>query len=141
MRRLVSIAVFLSVFAFVPLAAQDDGPNMFFTQYYKTLSGQNALFDRYAQEYGFPYYDELVRQGVIVSYTITRVRIPNSEYSHVVTRKYENWDAVNTSVNAAEVCQTVFGMTCTEKRAEIGIDRVATVRRLVRTEVSASLRP
>ncbi len=56
MRRLVSIAVFLTVFAFVPLAAQDDGPNVYQVRYATVL---DAKYITYVQEVLFPVWRNL----------------------------------------------------------------------------------
>jgi hypothetical protein len=141
MRRLISIAVFLTVFAFVPLTAQNDSGHVFVTLYYKALPGQGGLYNRYVWEYGFPFYDELVRRGDVVSFKIVYGWSGTNEWTHMLISEYENWDAVDTPVDAPEVCRAVLGMTCVEKQQEIGIENLADVRVFVRREIWGSLRP
>ena len=141
MRRLASIAVFLAVFTVVPLAAQNDSGHVFLANYWKANPGQAAAYNNYIREYSFPYWDEMVRQGVVVSLKVTTVFAGNGEYTHVFIAEYENWDAMDDAVDANAVCQAVFGMTCSEKQTEVGAEDLAALRTHDHRDVWFSARP
>ena len=141
MRRFVSIAVFLSIFAFVPLAAQNDNGHVFVTLYYKALPEQGAAYNNLIREYFFPYYDEIVKQGALVSFRIVSAWSGTGEYTNMLISEYENWDAVDTPEDGAAACEAAFGMTCAEKQQEIGAGDLAELRVFVRRDVWGSLRP
>jgi hypothetical protein len=144
MRRLVSIAVFLTIFAFVPLAAQDDGPNVVRVTYHKTLPGKAAAFNARTQEM-VPLYEELIRRGKLVSTQRLIQQAGTGEFTHLNIREYANWDAVNdiTSEDFDAACQTVFGMTMEERQAEMvqKYGELETLRTRIRREFYSSLKP
>ena len=142
MRRLVSIAVCFTVFAFVPLAAQDDGPNVFRVNFIKALPGKAALYSAAVQEYLVPRNEELVMRGYLVSYQTIRQNAGAGEYTHVHIFEYANWDAANDDAQSVndDACRAVFGgKTCQEKLAEYG--DLSTIRVFVRNEFYTSLKP
>ncbi len=146
MRRLVSIAVFLSIFAFVPLAAQDDGPNVFRATYYKALPGKQAAYNAATREYHIPTREEFVRRGHIVSYETIVQRAGTGEFTNVHITEYANWAAVEGESDEEweDVCRTVFGgLTCDEKIAEVEqtYGERPTLRTHIRTEYYTSLKP
>ena len=144
MRRLVSIAVFLSIFAFVPLAAQDDGPNVVRVTYHKTLPGKAAAFNARTQE-NVPLYEELVRRGKLVSIQRLVQYAGAGEYTNLRIDEFADWDAVNdiTSEDYDAACQTVFGMTYQERQAELvqKYGELETLRTRIRREYYTSLKP
>jgi hypothetical protein len=144
MRRLVSIAVFLTIFAFVPLAAQDDGPNVVRVTYHKTLPGKAAAFNARTQE-TVPLFEELVRRGKLVSFQRLVQHAGAGEYTNLRIDEFADWDAVNdiTSEDFDAACQTVFGMTREEKVAELAqkYGELPTLRTFIRREFYSSLKP
>ena len=145
MRRLVSLAVFLAVFSFVPLAAQDDGPNVTVAAYFKTLPGKADAYNAYVREFFVPLNDESVRRGQLVSVQILVQAAGAGEFTNIYLMEYANWDAANddTPEEMDAACQTLFGMTYAEKRAELDLKygEVSTLRTLIRTEHYTSLKP
>lgn len=141
MRRLVTIAALLSVIAFVPLVAQNDRGHVFTANFWKALPGQTAAFNKYEREFSYPFYDEIVKQGAMVSFRFVRVRSGSGEYTHVFIGEFEDWDAVDAPRDAEAACEAAFDMPCSEKRAEIGFEDLNTLRTLVRREIFISLRP
>ena len=144
MRRLVSIAVLLSVFAFVPLAAQDDGPNEFTVHYFKTLPSKAAAYNALLQEFAVPYYDEQVRRGLLVSYQPLVQDAGAGDYTVLLILEFADWDAARTQSVRDDVCRTVFGgLTCGEKMAEVEqrYGERTTLRTLIRTEHYTSIKP
>jgi hypothetical protein len=144
MRRLVSIAVFLTLFAFVPLAAQDDGPNVFSVSFFKVLPGKAPAYQAYLNVWA-QYYEELVQRGRLVSFQFLRQGAGAGEYTNINLFEFLDWDAADdvSSEEANEVCQAVFGMTCQERDAaffeEYG--ELPTIRTPVRTEMFGSAKP
>jgi hypothetical protein len=142
MRRLVSIAVFLSTFAFVPLAAQDDGATVFVASYYKALEGKRAAYNTWVQEYVPLLMEERIRRGHLVSYQTLVQAAGAGEFTNVHILEFANWAAVEgvSDEEWDDVCRTAFGgKTCPEKLAEYG--ELATMRTFVRTEHYTSLKP
>ena len=146
MRCLVSIAVFLSVFAFVPLAAQDDGPNEFTVYHFKTLPGKAAAYNALLQELTVPNWDEQVRRGLLVSYQPLVQDAGAGDYTVLLILEFADWDAANdrTQFVRDDACRTVFsGLTCYEKMAEVEqrYGERTTLRTLIRTEHYTSIKP
>ena len=145
MRRLVSAIIFLFLIVAAipaePLAAQDDTGHVFVANFWRALPGKAGEYSRFAAEFSHPYYDELIKQGAMVDFQFVAAWTGSADYSHLFIAEYENWDAVDAERDGAAACQAAFGMTCAEKRAEIGIEDLATVREFVRREVWGSLRP
>jgi hypothetical protein len=145
MRRTVftvlSLAVCLTVLAVPPLAAQSDSGHVYVLTYWKTLPGQGGAYATYMREVSYPYYDEVVRRGGMLSYRFVAQGAGTGDYTHLFIAEYENWDAVDDGLGEggqAEVCQTVFGMPCEEKFEQY--PDLTTVRTFVRTEFLYSLR-
>ena len=146
MRCLVSIAVFLPVFAFVPLAAQDDGHNEFIVYHFKTLPGRAAAYNALLQELTVPYCDEQVRRELLVSYQLLVQDAGAGDYTVLLILEFADWDAANdrTQYMRNDVCRTVFsGLTCAEKMAEVErrCGARTTLRTLIRTEHYMSIKP
>ena len=146
MRRLVSTAVFLSIFAFVPLAAQDDGPNVFQVTYYKVQSGKQAAYNAAAQEYVPQLFGELVTRGYLVSYQTLVQSAGARDYTNLLILEFADWDAANDNTQSVrdDACRTVFGgMTCEEKLVALDQEygERPTLRSLIRIEVYRSLKP
>lgn len=144
MRRLVpavlALTVFLASFAVMPVAAQSDSGHVYVHTYYKALPGQGNAYTTFIREVSFPWFDELVKRGMYVSFRIVGQGAGAGEYSHVFIAEYENWDAVDDQLEegvAEEVCQALWSMTCEEKFAE---NDTSTMRTFVRQEVYYSLR-
>jgi hypothetical protein len=145
MRRLVSIAVFLSVFAFVPLAAQDDDPNVVVAIFFKTLPGKTAAYNSEMREFYVPLYEEFVARGLVVSAQFLVQDAGAGEFTNVVLFEYASWDAADgvSTEDWDDVCGALFGMTFAEKLAEVLSEHgeLATLRTLIRTEYYTSLKP
>ena len=146
MRRFVSIAVFLSIFAFVPLAAQDDGPNVFEVTYYKAQQGKQAAYNAAVQEYVPPLYGELVRRGHLVSYQSLVQDAGAGDFTNLLILEFADWTAINDHTQAVrdDACRTVFaGLTCGEKMAEVEQrnGERPTLRTFIRREYYTSLKP
>ena len=146
MRCVVSIAVFLPVFTFVPLAAQDDGPNVFAVYYYKTLPGKAAAYNALLQELSVPLFEEVVRRRLLVSYQLLVKDEGAGDYTVLLILEFADWDAANdrTRFVRDDVCRTVFsGLTCFEKMAEVERrhGERTTLRTLIRTEHYMSIKP
>ena len=142
MRRLVSIAVFLSIFAFIPLAAQDDGPHVFVASYYKALEGKRVAYNTAVQEYVVLLSEERIRRGHIVSYQTLVQNAGAGEFTNVHIFEFANWAAVEGESDEEwdDVCRTAFdGKTCAEKLAEYG--DMPEFRTFIRREYYTSLKP
>ncbi len=142
MRRLAAIAVFLSIFAFIPLTAQDDGPNVFNAIYMKARQGKLPVYNAAVREYLLPLNDELVRRGYLVSYETLVQNAGTGEFTNVHIYEFANWSAVADLTQSVRIaaCRDVFdGKTCQEKLAEFG--DMAELRTSVRREYYISLKP
>jgi hypothetical protein len=136
MRRLVSIAVFLAVFSFVPLAAQDDGPNVYRVNYVQVL---DATYYTYLREVLYPVYDEWIRMGLIVSYDGIRQWTGAGEATMLGITELPNWDGADdfTPAAYAEACQAAHGMSWAEAREGYVL---AEMRKIIRSEMYATIK-
>ncbi len=137
MRRLVSIAVFLSIFAFVPLAAQDESPHVYRVDYIEVL---DAKYITYVQEVLIPVWDEFVRRGLVISYDIIARWTGTEDFTHMVVSEYASWDDADALTNAAyaDASQAVHGTTYAEASAEYTpLSEIRTIR----SDVYVSVRP
>ena len=109
MRRLVSIAVFLTVFAFVPLAAQDESPHYYRVNYVQVL---DAKYYTYLQELLYPMYDYWVSKGLVISYDGIRQYTGAGEVTMLGITELPSWDGADafTAEEYAEASQAVHGM-------------------------------
>lgn len=142
MRRLISLALFLAVYGLVPLAAQDDGPNVFRATYYKAQPGKEAEYNAAAREYVLPLNEELIRRGYLVSHETLVQNAGAFEFTNVHIYEFANWGAVANLTQSVRIdaCRTVFdGMTCQEKLATFG--DLENLRTFVRQEYYVSLKP
>ena len=144
MRRLVSIAVFFAIFAFVPMAAQDDGPHMYTATYIKEKPDKVGEYTKYWNEILAPMYEEFVKHDDMASYHMLGMWSGTGEYSHVFIIEWVNWDAMNDGLTAVgsesweAACQAAHGMTWAEAAAEVDF---AAIREIVRRDVTWSIKP
>ena len=138
MRRLVSLAVFFAVFAFVPLDAQDDGPTVYDVNYIEVL---DAKYNTYLREVLFPVWDEFVRRGVIISYHVMRQYSGAGEADILGITEFPNWDGADelTGTLYEEVSQAVHGAAWAAVNEEYW--PLSEIRNLIRTEVYGSVKP
>jgi hypothetical protein len=144
MRCLTPFVVILCLLAAPPLAAQSDQSDeghVYALTYWKTLPGQNGAYQTFMREHSYPFYDELVKRGPMVSYRFLAKGAGFGDYTHVFIAEYENWDAVDDGVSSevnAEACQAAFGELCSEHRANYPPG--AEMRVLVGREILFSIR-
>ncbi len=138
MRRLVSLFIFLAVFAVMPLAAQDDGPHVYDVNYINIL---DSKYMTYLQEVLFPVWDEFVNRGIIISYHVMRQYSGAGESDIIGITEFPNWDGVNELTSAAynEVSQAVHGMSWADVNEEYW--PLSEIRTLIRTEIYGSAKP
>ena len=138
MRRLVSIALFFTVFAFVPLAAQDDGPHWYRVNYVQVL---DARYYTYLQEVMYPVYDEWIKTGLIVSYDGIRQYVGAGEVTMLGITELPSWDSADdfTPEAYAEASQAAHGKPWAEARAEY--PPLSELRTIIRREFYRSIKP
>ena len=138
MRRFISVAAFLTVFAFVPLTAQDDGPTVTTVNYIEVL---DARYYTYIREVLFPVWEEFVEMGLIVSYDFLRPGAGVEGIDFVGVTQYPNWDGVNDLTTDAynEASQAAHGMPWAEANAEYR--PLSELRSIIRNEVYRSIKP
>ena len=138
MRRLVSIAVFLSIFAFVPLAAQDDGPTVWEVMVIESL---DAKYTTYLQEVLYPVYDEMVRTGVLISYDVLVPWTGSGETTHMAIVEYPSWDDLDgpSAAQYNEASQAVHGIPWTEVTADYF--PLSEIRKVTSRNVYGSTKP
>ncbi len=136
MRRTLSVAVFLSVFWFVPMAAQDDGPNVYFV---RNITVLDAKYLTYFQEALIPVWDEFVRSGKLVSYDIGVQVSGSGDVTHIAVEEYANWDAADELLGAyEEASQAVHGRSWAEvTEGYYPLDEI----RKIRTDIYWSIKP
>jgi len=137
MRRLVCIAVFLAVFAVVPLAAQDDAPNVYRVNHVQVL---DAKYYTYLQEVLYPMYDEWVKAGLIVSYDGIRQLSGAGEVNMLGITELPNWDAADdfTAAAYAEASQAAHGKSWAEATEGYILSEM---RKIIRREFYWSIKP
>jgi hypothetical protein len=136
MRRILSVAVILSVLWFVPLAAQDDGPNVYLVRYITVL---DAKYLTYFQEALIPVWDEFVRSGKLVSYDIAVQVSGSGDVTHIAVEEYADWDAADGLLGAyEEASQAVHGRSWAEvTEGYYPLDEI----RKIRTDIYWSIKP
>jgi hypothetical protein len=119
MGRLVSIAVFLTVFAVVPLAAQATSGHVFGIRYHQVHQGQDQA---YAEVYATvirPVYDVAKERGLIVSYLDLLQNAGTGKTTHVLITEYSSWAAMETANQSfGEISREVLGRPLSEAVAE-----------------------
>ncbi len=137
MRRILSVAVFLSVISFVPLVSQDDEPNYYRVVCVQVLDAQYLL---YLQEILIPMYDEFMRMGLVTSYHAMSQVGGAGECDIKVFAEYPRWDAYDdiTSAEFDQASQAAHGRPWSEV---IRAYDLPALRKLIRTEFYRSRRP
>ena len=144
MRRLVSIAALLAVFAVVPLAAQDDGPHVYAVTYVKAKPGMAGDYSTYLRQTLAPLYEEFVKHEDMASYHMFGQWSGSGEYSHVFMIEWVSWDAMNNGLTAVgsesweAACEAAHGRTWAEVMEGVDLNDM---RVLLRREFSGSFKP
>ncbi len=137
MRRLVSVAAFLSIFAFVPLAAQDDDPNVYRVTSIEVIDQE---YYTYVQEVLYPVWDEFVNMGLFVSYHGLDQFSGAGEVTILSIMEFPDWDTAN-ELGAAydEASQAAHGTTWAEAAGEYF--PLSELRKIIRVEFYGSIKP
>jgi hypothetical protein len=137
MRRILSIAAFLSVCCIVPLAAQDEVPHNYRINYVQVL---DAKYYTYLTELLYPMYDYWVEKGLIVSYDGIRQYTGAGEVTMLGITELPSWDAAMdfTDEEYAEASQAVHGKPWADAMEGFVL---AEMRKIIRREFYWSIKP
>ena len=136
MRRLVFTALCFAVFSFVPLAAQDDGPNFYRINYIEVLDSD---YYTYLREVLYPVYDEWIRMGLIVSYDGVVQMTGAGEVTMLGITEFPTWDVGDNFTRDMydEASQAAHGMPWAEAVADYTLSEL---RRIIRTELYQTIK-
>ena len=113
-----------------PLAAQAKPGHVYEVFYYQALPGKEQAYNKAIAEASFPFFDELVKRKVIVSYLHLAQGTGAREYTHLLILEFANWaalDGIGAKLN--EAAQAALHQSLPEFLA-----RFTELRREVRAE-------
>ncbi len=94
MLRIISLAGLLALVMPQVSAAQSTDGHVYSVAWYNAHTGQEAAYSQGYHEWLRPVFDELVKQGAIVSYLDLAKNTGSPSSTHMILVEYPNWAAL-----------------------------------------------